>query len=763
MSAWESFFREHYPAELALDELRQPGAAAMAALLSSGAYGGAELIECRGGNSVFPEACLLIIDVEVGLGQRRVVNDIKPVERMAFAYTRSDLLPSVCALRDGFPIDVPHLNLTARDQPRSLCLFEMPAEEALRLATPFVLIERVRFWLKETAYGRLHGDDQPLDPVFATGWQPLVLPPKEPTSEHSDLFYGYMVGDHDRAPIILEAATQAEVRHRLGMSAIVVITKPVPHARLRMVPLNMADLLEAFDSMGVDLLSDLQSVLRTWPSKPRLENLVGQPCLIIIRTPIERSPGKIGGEAAKAFLITHCAAGAFAEKLAAFYESDGFFGRLARPPEVDLEALRKVALIPMDVYRPFDRQVALAASGAVGDSSAPLAITLVGAGALGSQFAFTAARMGLGSWTIVDPDHLLPHNMARHALSPLFVGWAKAEAVTREIKRLLGDNAAEALVGRIDGAPQAEQVLSGASLVVDASASVPTARWLATASNHPGRTASVFLNPTGNDLVILAEGDARTPRLDHVEMSYYWALMNDAAPSGHLFDGRVGLYPSGGCRTPSLTISQADVGTLTPFAVKRLLQDAPPANGAIEIWRASTDGVNVFRASPTAYREASLGEWTIAVSTDLIQGVVDDSREASPLETGGILVGTWDRARKRVYIVGHYAPPPDSVLETCGFVRGAAGVYQTLEAVQRRTAGNLTYIGEWHTHPPGHRSQPSAHDRVLLRWIGHVLVYLDVPALMLIAGEDGVRVVVGSGGESVLFACEPPEAACQAA
>ncbi len=171
----------------------------------------------------------------------------------------------------------------------------------------------------------------------------------------------------------------------------------------------------------------------------------------------------------------------------------------------------------------------------------------------------------------------------------------------------------------------------------------------------------------------------------------------------------------------------------------------------------------MFRSSATAYREAPLGEWTVAVSADLIQGIVADRREAGSLETGGILVGAWDRVRRRVYVVGHYAPPPDSVSETTGFVRGAAGVYQTLEAVQRRTAGNLTYIGEWHSHPPGHRSQPSADDRVLLRWIGEVLVYLDVPALMLIAGEDGVRVVMEPGSKSVLFEIEAPNIADEAA
>jgi integrative and conjugative element protein (TIGR02256 family) len=261
----------------------------------------------------------------------------------------------------------------------------------------------------------------------------------------------------------------------------------------------------------------------------------------------------------------------------------------------------------------------------------------------------------------------------------------------------------------------------------------------------------VFLNPSGADIVILIEGEARVPRLDHVEMSYYWALTNAAPLQDHLSDGKVGLYPSGGCRQPSLKISQADIGTLAPFAVKRLLDGTLPAQGAVEIRRVSEDGVTVFRSPATAYREAPLGDWTIAVNIEILDGIATERREAGQLETGGILVGTWDRIRKRVYVVGHYAPPPDSVSDMVGFVRGAAGVYQTLETVQRRTAGNLTYIGEWHTHPPGYRSQPSTDDRVLLRWIGEVLIYSAVPAIMAIAADEGLRVLLGPNGHSVIF------------
>jgi hypothetical protein len=44
---------------------------------------------------------------------------------------------------------------------------------------------------------------------------------------------------------------------------------------------------------------------------------------------------------------------------------------------------------------------------------------LIAAGSLGSQLAINLAREGSFSWTVVDPDSLRPHNLARHALYPV--------------------------------------------------------------------------------------------------------------------------------------------------------------------------------------------------------------------------------------------------------------------------------------------------------------------------------------------------------
>ena len=55
-------------------------------------------------------------------------------------------------------------------------------------------------------------------------------------------------------------------------------------------------------------------------------------------------------------------------------------------------------------------------------------VVVVGAGTLGSQIITTLARSGFGTWTIVDEDDLLPHNLARHALNGFYVGHSKAIA-----------------------------------------------------------------------------------------------------------------------------------------------------------------------------------------------------------------------------------------------------------------------------------------------------------------------------------------------
>src|SRR5208337_3287968 len=96
-------------------------------------------------------------------------------------------------------------------------------------------------------------------------------------------------------------------------------------------------------------------------------------------------------------------------------------------------------------------------------------ITAVGVGALGSQAVAKLVRGGFGSWTLVDNDHLLPHNVARHELPECFVGFPKALAMQMLGNNIIEDQAvADAIVADIlhprDKHDQIETAIKNADL-----------------------------------------------------------------------------------------------------------------------------------------------------------------------------------------------------------------------------------------------------------------------------------------------------------
>jgi hypothetical protein len=730
-----AFLDAIYPDPVPLDALTRIGARGLAGFLVTGRYEAARLLEAR--RSADGTGELLILDLTVPLGQRKRANDIQAIEPIAIAYESDARTPAVYPLRAGFPDDVPHFNITRADLPRSLCLFDLAQDEILRILTPFILLERTRHWMVETAYGRLHGEDQPLDPLFGASGQPVVLPPMRLRSGAA--LVALLRSDKPGAPLILREASEARnVDPAKVMAALVVTSPALPHGRLRAVPGTMAELLTVFEELKADVAPLLRDPLRAWAADATNHPLYDRNLLLVVATPIERQAGVAETMSVKAF-YGDFTAGDLAEALGAVIRAGGQIAPPLGAGTVDTARLATMGLAPMDVHQPFDRALAQRASGMKAVAAQPIA--LVGAGALGSQIAITAAREGLGAWTIYDDDHLMPHNLARHALSPIGAGAPKAMALTFEINALLDDpKAAVGLVGDVRKA--STEGLTDAELVIDASASVPVARWLANHAPHTARSASTFFNPRGDELVVLVESHERAIRLDALEMSYYWRLASTPHLLRHLHDGS-GILPAGGCRSMSLQVPQSRVAIFAGLAVRTLLERPLADEGLIEIWRLGAEGVAVDRWPADAYLRIEVEGWTVMIREAVIREIEAARAAANGLETGGILVGSWDRRERRAYIVGHFDPPPDSEHSATGFVRGMVGVYQTVEQVEDATALNLTYVGEWHTHPPRHSSQPSQDDANLLKWIGGVVSFSDAPPLMVIAGDDGVRTILG--------------------
>ena len=130
------------------------------------------LIGCRRTN--FGDE-IIIFDTDVEVGQKPA-HDIRCLERIAVIFEKSDtIMPEVLALRKDFPL-VPHVNLRPEEFPRSLCVVgQKYSEWKLRWTGP-VFVENIRRWLVLTAEGKLHADDQPLEPLLGGAEDIIILP-----------------------------------------------------------------------------------------------------------------------------------------------------------------------------------------------------------------------------------------------------------------------------------------------------------------------------------------------------------------------------------------------------------------------------------------------------------------------------------------------------------------------------------------------------------------------------------------------------------
>lgn len=719
-----------------IGDLATAGAKALCGWLGDDRVFDARFVSARKSSTMTAE--LVIAEVDVELGQRPPVNPIRSTEVIGFLFEDSEV-PQAYPLRADFPIDLPHVNLAPVGLPRSLCLFEIASEELLRILTPVLLIERTRFWLTNAAHNKLHGDEQPLDPIFAGRATPVILPPPMQGGGHHGLI-AFAMSDHPGRPIVVDFPSRLRnTDGLLPLSYLAIETQAVPHGRLRALPRNLRELVEIYEELGIDLPGCIGEGMAPWLEANAVEHF-GRKLLLIISTPIERRPSEIGGIASKGFLFQQAALEA-AEALGLVRSGGGMIAKPLSNIPIDPAAMERIGVEPADVHRPFGRSLAAVASGFTPTKKAR-DITMIGAGALGSQIALTAARGGHGRWTIVDPDHVMPHNLARHALLAEHVGWPKAEAVATEIICLLNAEAATPVVATAEQHISAtEGEVSGT--VIDVSASVPVSRHLAASDKITEPVASVFVSPSGSDLVFLREGNDRSPRLDHVEMDYYWGLATNPELTDHLASADAFL-PSGGCRHPSVQIPQSRLMRAAANAVDHLFEYGDASHPEIKLYLANDGGQDEFELAANEYREFELAGWTIAISEAVIVGLIEARENAAPCETGGIVVGAWDRSRKKGWIVALLDPPPDSERSPTHFVRGSMGVFRTLSHIERTTASNLSYLGEWHTHPPGHQSEPSEDDRLLMNWIGEAVTYSDVPPVMLIGGEDGIRLMLGT-------------------
>jgi len=683
----------------------------------------------------------VVFDVRVEVPNRRV-HLILRRERIAATFYDDDRLPKVEALRRDFPV-VPHLNLHLQEYPRWLCLYEERYEELKRRWTAFRFVHAIREWLERNARGELHQEDQRLEPLLVDFSGHIVLPPDIAGNAPEQLYVtGVAPGGPRQCFLLTDRQPPTDGRTSLAIVVSIHHCKPRTHGVIRRCPRTLADVAEITQVAGLELVAELRGALPSWK-----EGSPGCHVVLLLVFPKARTDdGPVEDYDTWCFFIPRPVR-QLGIDLGIWKEMDGNLATL-----LDAEAEKRGQDIPVEVLNPcfeLTRDAAARLNGRATASDAK--IVGVGVGALGSQIVMNLARAGFGRWTLLDPDRLMPHNLARHALGGNFVGWNKAETVAYSAGTTTFEkNVFEGLdadVLRPGGrAEQIKTSLASADAIIDMTASVAAQRHLARDATAPARRLSAFLTPSGADLIVLAEDVGRRFTLDAIEMQYYRALLHHPELAGHIEapGGRQRYARSCGDTTSAMPQDFVALhAAIASRTLKEVLSDDAPFIG---VWRTdarcSVRPVSIEARSVTEFK---LSVWTVVLDDGLRERLTQNREDKLPNETGGVLLGSFDLEREILYIVDTLPSPPDSEEKTDLYIRGCSGLRDAVADVDAKTGGMLEYIGEWHSHPRGASTTPSDYDVAAFGWLTALMSKDGLPAVMMIVGDaDEVSLFIGS-------------------
>lgn len=676
------------------------------------------------------EVILFCIQVPVG---QEPIKDIRFEETIAILFEqKSNNYPWVFALRKEFP-ELIHLNLWEFEKPRCLCVYDQDFQEGKINWRPSKFIEDISSWLYRSAYDKLHLNDQPLEP-FLIWTEGRIILPNELRDNTSLSVYPITQEPNGKFNFI---ASYENLKYSnlqgLPCHALVIKGNSQEHGILRSHPRTIYDLSKFLKNAKVKLFNLLESDLKKLKAKS------DHRLLIITELPKKSAADNRVGELDIYAFISLDDIEKIGVELNLWEKQDGnLIDILFENLKVEGSKNLKVGILQPSLEFTKD-QAAL--FNTISQEEQKIKITQIGCGSLGSNFFINLSRMGFGVWQLIDEDVLLPHNLARHVLEKWNIGFPKSKEVSRQANDFLNSLEHSSAIWDNVLIPKepdlVRNALRNADVIIDSSTSIAVERELVNEKYGDGRRISMFLNPSGTDLVILAEDKERETHLDLLEFQFYKKLINPPLISDHLLSGKELVRYSNSCRDISNRIPNYNVTILASIASKRVRKIIENRKAQIGLWRINDDAsVQYFNIETHCPQKRCSNGWDVVIDSGLIKMITCERLKKLPNETGGILIGGYDVYRKRIYVIDTILSPKDSQEYPNAYIRGIDEVEEKLELFSRVTDGNLKYIGEWHSHPPDASLNPSEDDKKLFSWLKEEMGKINLPALMLIMGSD---------------------------
>jgi integrative and conjugative element protein (TIGR02256 family) len=679
----------------------------------------------------------IIIDLGVERPQK-IINDIKKTERLAIKFDKDDISPpEVFALREDFPT-VPHLNLWPSVPFKSLCLYEESYETIKLTWKPSKFINQIQNWLNKTAIGELHESDQALEPFIMSSPVTLILPETFSIAEPQVLDLELRCERNHFS--LLPRNTISEQNDKVPFNRFVTIGFSLPsviHGIIHHNPRNLKDLHELLSTIMYDFNGEITKILRALIINEIRIDLLEKQVIFLFMIPLKRD----GANETERFDHFAFMTVKTLKDIGAEY---GVFDK------VNDSALPKPGIIIGcqkfgDLESLFIDPIAI--QHFIGSATASLCnntetnhskITAIGIGALGSQIINNLIRSGFGRWKLIDEDILLPHNVARHFLSNLYVGFGKAKATMTILNTLIDEQLIdESICENILRPTQKEEIntmLSNADFIFDFSASIAVSRYITHDDNYV-HAISTYLTPDGQALVVACEDENRNIRLDWLEMLQYREVINNNAISDSL---NMPVYHRYGnsCRDISVQLSQDDFAIWSGFASKKIRELVTQSTASMTIFCRKGYDIKAIICRIHNVSMTTINGWKIIFDDYVINKMSEFRVKSLPNETGGILLGNIDTYYKHCYIVDIVRSPLDSEEQPNFYIRGYYNLYATIENMEKMTLGQISYIGEWHSHPKDCSVNPSALDIVAYSRIKDEMEKDALPIIMMIVGDN---------------------------
>ena len=745
---------ENFGAPIKPNDLESP-ASALVTFVERYAANIAKFIEARRGQN----SELVIFKFKTGKPQDAVY-PIQSVECIGVRFIDQIPMPIVYILRDNFP-DTDHQHLTHEGEPPAICIDDRTWDEARLTWTPAEFIDRILSWFCRAAYGKLHARRQPLDPVFIHSFFRFFISRKVlNTCKNLDLIaIPIQECSYRIIPIKVVEEIDKPVR---TICFITYSIQPEKMRRLTSLPSSFDSLTRLLKDRGLDLLDDLRELISSllinnsnfdW----RINSVLG----VILEMPIIAPDGeKHNGTDLRAFVADRiigdiAVALGIALKAKPGEGSKTGFEKSMQSREADQDALDKINVLSAEVQYEFDRHLATQISGR--ESVDDRKVVMVGAGAIGSHISDCLIREGRFQWTIIDDDCLLPHNLARHTCYKNDIPHNKALLVARNLSTILGNSpsVARSIPANVmtcnSARQEIDQALVEAELIIDATASIPAERYI---SDHDAtaRRICIFFNPSGDAAVLLVEPTDRSLTLRDLEAQYLGLVIRKSSLKGHLTPPSGTYTYTGSCRAITNFIPQSHVMTLSGLISKGITKAVDYEESRIRIWSLRSSGkVKFLQPAVSLVERFESQDWTVTINQGLFRHILTMRETKLPVETGGVLMGIVDIPAKQIQLVDAAQEPPDSKASRYGFERGTSGVQEYFDHVSHQTSGQVRYVGEWHSHPPRVPARPSSTDLSQIDWLSTLFEIDNLPALMLIAADDHVNIILANQQAKKLY------------